>query len=228
LLSRVGQFFGDGFEDLFGALVIAGLSVLVILFFPKNAATIQETLQQATGVSFVVGIVTLPVTATVLVLLALLSILIVPICGLIIVAAALVVALLAGWAVIGKYIGHQIFSRFDNPAPSEISATFLGAVILTLVAAMPFVDHLPLVGWMFWLIGFLIAVLVGSSGLGAVILSRFGTQPYQPAVSGVLAAIDRNLPTSPTQPFGPASTGAADDERPITARRTGREPSTGE
>jgi hypothetical protein len=214
-MVRVGQFFGDGFEDIFGALIIAGLSVLLILFFPKNAHTIQETLNQATGVSFVVGIVTLPVTATVLVLLGLLSILIVPICGFIVVAVGLAVALLAGWAVIGKYLGSQIFSRFNNPRPSEISATFLGAVILTLVGAMPFIDHLPFFGWLFWLIGFLVSILVGSTGLGAVILSRFGTRAYQPASSGVLAAIDRNMPVGAGMaPTWEAVSGLPDEKSP--------------
>ena len=218
MMARVGRFFGDGFEDIFGALIIAGLSVLIVLFFPKNAQTIQETLNQATGVSFVVGIVTLPVTATVLVLLAVLSILIVPICGFIIVAVGLAVALLAGWAVIGKYLGSQIFSRFNNPRPSEISATFLGAVILTLVGAMPFIDHLPFFGWLFWLIGFLVSILVGSTGLGAVILSRFGTRAYQPASSGVLAAIDRNVPLGAGMASTPEAVSSRLDEpslRPV-------------
>ncbi|NIP27546.1 MAG: hypothetical protein GWO38_27980, partial [Phycisphaerae bacterium] len=110
----------------------------------------------ATPISFVVGLVTLLATAAVIGLLALFFWLILPICGIIFVALALGLGWLGGWAVMGKYLGNRIFATFDNPTPTDISATFLGVTVLTLLAAMPFVDHLPWIGWMFSLAGFLV------------------------------------------------------------------------
>lgn len=178
--ARVGRFMGDGVQDIFWALITAGLSVLIMLFFPANVRLVQDTLNQATPVSFVVGLVTLLATAAVIGLLALFFWLILPICGIIFVALALGLGWLGGWAVVGKYLGGRIFASFDNPSPTDISATFLGVTVLTLLATMPFVDHLPWIGWMFSLAGFLVVLVIGSTGLGAVVLSRFGTQPYQP------------------------------------------------
>jgi hypothetical protein len=187
--ARAGRFIGDGVQDIFWALIIAGLSVLIMLFFPANVRLVQDTLNQATPVSFVVGLVTLLATAAVIGLLALFFWLILPICGIVFVALALGLGWLGGWAVVGKYLGGRIFATFDNPTPTEISATFLGVTVLTLLATMPFVDHLPWVGWMFSLAGFLVVLMVGSTGLGAVVLSRFGTQSYQPISTTASATV---------------------------------------
>lgn len=189
LAGRIGHFVGDGVQDIFLALIVAGLSVLLILFFPANAGEIQNTLNRAAPVSFVVGIVTLLATIAVMGLLGLFFWLIIPICGIFLVALAIGLGFLGGWAVIGKYLGGEVFAAFDSPARSEISATFLGVALLTLLATMPFVDNLPLIGWMFSLTSFLVIVVAGSTGLGAVVLSRFGTQEYYPGLNLSPAAV---------------------------------------
>jgi len=178
--ARVGSFISDGVKGVFWALIVSGLSVLIVLFFPANARLVQDTLKQATPISFVVGLVTMLASVAVMGLLALFFWLLLPVCGILLVALALALGWLGGWAVIGKYLGGRIFAAFETPTPTDISATFLGVALLTSLAAMPFVDHLPWIGWMFSLTGFLVLLLVGSTGLGAVVLSRFGTQPYQP------------------------------------------------
>ena len=180
---RVGQFIGHGIQDIFWAVIVAGLAVLLVLFFPANIHGIQDTLAQAAPVSFVVGVVTFLAAATVTVLLGIFFWLIIPICGIFLVVLALTIAWLGGWTVIGQYVGDKIFAGLGAPARSEISTTFLGVLSLSLVATMPFVGELPLIGWMFGFLGFLVVALAGSTGLGAVILSKFGTQIYQPPSS---------------------------------------------
>ena len=177
-VARVGNFLGDGIEDLFAALVIAGLGTLVLLFFPAHTRTVEQTLTEAAPASLVLGAVTLMAAGVLMVLLGILFFLILPICGVIFVALALAAALLMGMTAIGKETGMRVFTRLNVPAPSELSATLLGVGLLVLLIRMPFVDHLPLIGWMFGLTGGVIGFLVASAGVGAVVLSRFGTQAY--------------------------------------------------
>ncbi len=177
-VARVGNFLGDGIEDLFAALVIAGLGMLVALFFPAHTRTVEQTLTDAAPTSFVLGVVTLLAAGALMVVLGIFFFLILPICGVIFVALALAAALLMGMTVIGKAMGERLFARLNVAASSELSATLLGVGVLVLLIRMPFVDHLPLIGWMFGLAGGVIGFLVASTGVGAVVLSRFGTQAY--------------------------------------------------
>jgi hypothetical protein len=206
-VAKVGDFVGDGITNIFWALIFGGLSMLLVLFFPVHIKTVQDTLVEGAPVSFLVGIITVPAAVAVIVLLALFSWLIIPACGIIVVVAALFVALLVGWAVVGKLIGVRIFATFDNPSPSDASATLVGVVAFILVASMPFLDHLPWFGWMFGLVGALVGLLVSAAGLGAVVLSRFGTQTYQSSSGmALLNSTDTSEEPDVVQPDSPEST----------------------
>lgn len=175
----IGTLIGDGIEDIFMALIMSGLSLLILLFFPLHIKTIKETLTSAAPISFTLGIITFAATFALIFLLVLFSWLLIPICGIFIVVLAWAVAVLTGWVVVGQLLGKRIFEYVSPNKYTETSATLLGVALLTLVTQMPLVDELPLIGWMFGVAGFLIAVLASSMGLGAVVLSRFGTQIYQ-------------------------------------------------
>ncbi|MFQ5575600.1 MAG: hypothetical protein ACE5G8_01290 [Anaerolineae bacterium] len=201
-VRQVGRFVGDGIEDIFAALVIAGLSALIVLFFPAHTKTVQQTLAGAGPVSFVLGVITMLASVFLLVLLGLFFWLILPICGIVLVSLALAAALLTGLAVIGRLLGARVFAAFNNPAAGDLSATLLGVALLMLVIRMPFVDHLPWIGWMFAFVGGLTGFLVGSAGLGAVVLSRFGTQVYR-GPSGAVPP-PPSPPPAPPPPSPPA------------------------
>lgn len=195
--QRVGEFVGDGVADIFFALVMAGLGVLVVMFFPAHVKNVQETVVNAASVSFIVGLATAFAGAALLFLLIILSILIIPICGIVIEVLAIFAAMLFGVTVVGKYTGHRLFQAANNPLAGDVSATLLGVAVLVLLGSMPFVDKLPFIGWMFGLTGFLVMLLVNSLGVGAVVLSRFGTRVYTP---GSRAAAIIGSPVAPSQP----------------------------
>lgn len=186
------EFIGDGVQNIFMALILGGFGVLLVLFFPSNINQIQDTLYQAAPASLGVGLATMVTSGVVLSVLALLSLLILPICGFAVVAFGLAAGLMAGWTAIGRFLGRRIFARFGNAVPSDVSATFLGVAALTVVSVMPFIDHLPILGYMFWFAGILGGLTMGSIGLGAVILSRFGTRAYLPG-GRLIAAGEVNL-----------------------------------
>jgi len=192
----VGRFIGDGVANIFWAVVLGGLSVLLVLFFPAYMQTVEDTITSAAPVSFVVGIITQVAVMAVITLLSLLFFLILPLCGIPIVALVWVLAMLVGWAVVGKLVGSKIFTAFGNVSASHISTTLLGVSALTLIVTMPFFDQLPGLGWMFGFLGGLVGFLASSVGLGAVVLSRFGTRNYQPSASAALLTAK----TAPPQP----------------------------
>ncbi len=192
-VSGVIRFFGDGILDIITALLIAGLCVLITLFFPSQTHIVQQTLQAASPISFLVGLLTFIAAVATTFILGILFWLILPVCGIIFLVLALAGACLLGWSALGRIIGERVFHHFENPSPSAVSSTLLGVVILSLMWRMPFLNELPWIGWLFWFTGSLVFILFGSTGLGAVILSRFGTKIYNrsPPSSTVLPKPDR-------------------------------------
>jgi len=91
-------------------------------------------------------------------------------------------AMLFGWLALGMITGRQI-SRWLNQRWSDPVNAGVGSIVLSLVASMA--NIIPCVGW---IVGFLISVI----GLGAVVITRFGTQFYTSGGPG---------------PFGPRATG---------------------
>jgi hypothetical protein len=79
--------------------------------------------------------------------------------------AALAILYLAGWIVIGITSGAVLQSWFRAQWPFELQA-FLGALIFgiatTLVSKLPYLS-------------LLLNILLGCAGLGAIVITRFGT-----------------------------------------------------
>jgi hypothetical protein len=201
-MGKIGEFFGDGFSDIFMALIMAGLAALVVTFFPAHIKNVEATLVQATPISFVVGLITTLAAGALFFLLGILSILIVPICGIVLEALALIAATLMGITAIGKLVGRKIFSAAHNPTASDLSATLLGVGLIVLLGNMPFVDKLPFTGWAFGLAGALVVMLVTWTGLGAVVLSRLGTEVYKPSPRAV-AVMSPSAAPAPVAPVAP-------------------------
>ena len=91
------------------------------------------------------------------------------------------IATLFGWIVAGQVIGERLLMTTGRPYPNFVGSTLLGVTALTLVATMPIIEMIPCLGFILGLLGGLLGIIVAMTGLGAVILTRFGTQPYQPS-----------------------------------------------
>ena len=81
----------------------------------------------------------------------------------------LVVAALLSWVVVGWVIGRKLLALLNAKSPSVVLEAVVGTLLLTIVYF--------LVSFI-WCTNFIIGVLVGSFGLGAIVLTRFGTRPY--------------------------------------------------
>jgi cytoskeletal protein CcmA (bactofilin family) len=174
-------------ESIITAVALAALGVLIVVLFPQPTRRVMNTAQTAVMPSFGVGCLTFIVVPVVML------ILILTLVGPFIVGIVLAAAVIFGWIAIGYLAGERILEGLKVRDIIPVIAVIVGVGILALIGQVPCLG---------WTIGLLIATL----GLGAVILTRFGTRPYPftPAmvplgpmtpISGPPAPIQSNTPT---------------------------------
>jgi len=161
---------------LFRSLAMGVLAVLVGLLLPNNIKNIAATLTREPLVSGGVGILTIIVAPIVLVLL-IITILLIPITVLGFIALSL--AILLGLIAVGYEIGQRLAVLFKTVWHPSVSAG-IGTLALTLVTGIT--NFIPCIGWV---LGFVAGVI----GLGAVIISRLGSEKYaQELIRAVIPA----------------------------------------
>lgn len=146
-------------------LVLATLSMMMILITPKPAETIAKAIidQPWPVIGFgLLTILTLPIAA----LMIAFTLILAPVSLLALLAFAL--SILFGWLVVGYEIGKRMQVMFKTTWHPAISAG-LGTLVLSLLTKGA--NLIPCIGW---ILPFFVAVV----GLGAVILTIWGTKPY--------------------------------------------------
>ena len=104
-------------------------------------------------------------------------------------AVAFVVALVFGWIAVGVEVGHRMSEAFNWEIAPAASAG-IGTLAVSFVIGG--IGQIPCIGW-------LAPLLVGAAGLGAVILTRFGSREYVPAsASAELAPPEKKTPAKRT------------------------------
>lgn len=166
------------------AIAAGLLALVVVLLLPEQTQRVSAAMLTAPVLSGGVGLLTLIAVPFLAVVLALVTLLCFSPFSLL---AMLVygIALFFGWIAVGALLGERLAAstRWQNVGPAIAAA--LGTFLLTLVTSG--LSVLP--GGEFF--SSLIGAVVAAVGLGAVTLTRFGTQPY-------LAA---QPPTAPAPPM---------------------------
>lgn len=183
---------------IFRTFLWGALAALVAMFLPNPTTRTSKAIVNQPVMSGGVGLLTIIITPVLLLLLAITCILSpISLLGVL----ALVVAWAFGRIAIGLEIGNRIAKTFDREWPIPLAAG-VGTFGLTLV-----IDSvgtfIPCVGW-------LIPALVGLFGLGAVVLTRFGTQNY-PLEDEV---IDVEAESIPAELIEPSEAGELEDQAP--------------
>ncbi len=145
-----------------GTLALMAVSVLIIIFWPKQVEQVGETVLKVPLASGGVGLAALVLGIPVGLILVLAA------CLGLVVWLALFVAALFGFVAISLLIGERLLQALNVSEASPIVAVLIGVFLLRLLNLVP-------------CLGFVFSLIVYSLALGAVILSRFGTQPYPPA-----------------------------------------------
>lgn len=204
--GNVFGLFGDlvfgFFRGLLYAIAFAALGALTVVFLPAQTRQVGAVAERSALPSLGVGCLTLVVGVSLYLLLVLVSIILaitiigipVAILLLVIPPVALAAAWLFGWIAIGEWVGEKILEgiKARDTWRVPIFAVIVGIFLLSLLGAVPF-------------FGWLVSLFVGLLGIGAVILSRFGTRPYPPAgmVPYALAPVAPVAPVAPAPPAAP-------------------------
>ncbi len=182
-------------------LGLALLGVLAMLLLPRPLRNVADTMRVNTAASIGMGALTWVVWLIALPLVALLSaLLVIVFCigllgipVLLALAIGLPVALLLGWLATGLLLGDAILRAFGVRDDAPLVAAGLGTLLLTGAALV--IGQIPCFGSVFnWLLSL--------PGLGAVVLTWFGTRAWRPG--------DPYLPSrrgyTPTPPPAPSDT----------------------
>lgn len=166
------------------ALAMAALAVILGLLLPQQIKRVADTISKEPLVTGGVGLLSVVVAPIILVLLTI-TVILIPVT----VLATLLVglAILFGWVAIGFEIGQRLAVLFKTSWHPSIAAG-IGVLLLGLVTG--FATLIPCIGW---LIGVIVAIL----GLGAVIISRFGSSKY---ANKVAQAVSSSITLPPTPP----------------------------
>ncbi len=179
------------FRDLFGSTVrwvlrtfaLMALGVVVMLLLPRQTELVGQTVGQLPLPSTGVGLLTF---VALLFLVPLLVIICIGIPVVVVLAVAFVAALLLGRVAVGAVVGERLLAAINVKPSQPLLRAVVGIGLIELLTAVPCLG---------WLLGWILAL----AGLGAVVLTRFGTMAYQPQ------SRQNDLPV-------PAEESAAEDE----------------
>ena len=153
-------------------LVIAVVAGLVALIWPGQTARIGRTVAEAPGPTFGIGLLAALAAVAAIIVLAI-TICLVPTA--ILIALALGIAGLFGWIAVGALLGERLLETFNAREVAPMWAAGLGTLVISLVSA-----GLGLVRCL-GILGAIATLVLGCMGLGAVVLTRFGTTRYAPS-----------------------------------------------
>lgn len=169
------------------ALALSALAVVFALLLPEPIRRVAQTLTLEPVISGGAGLLTV-VAAPALLVALVITVILIPVALLGVFALAL--AGIFAWIALGYELGERMAQWFKMQWAAPISAG-VGTLVLTLVVRL--IGIIPCVGWM---VGFLLLIWA----LGAVILSRFGTQIYtnRPAAPAAVVRAPASVPTAST------------------------------
>lgn len=143
-------------------LITLPLGLLCVGFLPEHITFVATTIQRRLRRSFFLGLLSCGLAPVVMIVLIAL---VVTIPFAFIILLGVLIAWALGLIAIGWIFGGRVLHALNIYHSSRYLQVIVGLVALALLSALPY-------------IGWLISLGAGLIGLGAVLLSRFGTRPY--------------------------------------------------
>lgn len=174
------------FKALATVVLVTIIGALVALFLPQPLERVSQAVIVAPVHSWLIGFVT-PILAALVSGALIITLCLSPFGAVILLA--LLITCVFGWIALGFIVGRKILGQLNVDKATPIMATIVGCAILSLITAALSIIAGGCLGWPF-------VVLVGSFGLGAVVLTRFGTQEYVPSPAATAAQAAQQPPVS--------------------------------
>ena len=174
------------FWILFRSFAISALAVLLVMFMPDHAKRTSQAVLDQPVVTGGMGLLTIFVVLPISVIL-MITVLLIPL--ILLGYVLLAFAALFGWISLGYEVGVRLGQSVGQEWTPIVEAG-AGTFLLTLIVGSAGI--VPCLGVMIW-------ILVLSFGLGAVILTRFGRQPFHYNPSSSVALPPPVLPADQTE-----------------------------
>ena len=183
-------------RSLVAIVVIAAVAGLVALIWPQQTAQVGRAIAEAPWPSMGIGLLT-SVAGTALIVALAITICLSPVA--VLAALALSAAGLFGWIAVGAVVGERLMQALNVQQVTPLWAAGLGALLITLIGTgLSAAFCLAPIGW-------LMIIALGCVGLGAVVLTRFGTAAYTASTGPVpVPPSPTPPPTAPAPPEAPA------------------------
>jgi len=170
-----GEIISWQFATLGSALMMLLLGIIAVLVAPKPLSRIASAAAAQPALSFGAGLLTfiVGILAGTLLLIAC--------CLGLFVWLALLIAIAIGWIAVGLWVGQRLLAALKVRDASALAEVALGVFLITILGRFPLC------------LGALFSAVIGSIGLGAVVLTRFGRQPVVSSSSGSVAPRPQSL-----------------------------------
>lgn len=157
------------------AVILAALAMLVVVFLKPQMENVSQAIVSQPVMSGGVGLLTVfggPISIVVVALVMIITLILIPVAALVVFLGVLAIALawLFGMIALGNEVGERFTQSINQSWAPAFTAGF-GTFLLMLVGGA--IGEIPCVGWLF-------VALIGFVGIGAAVLTRFGTRPLQP------------------------------------------------
>lgn len=156
------------------SFALSALAVLVMMFFDTQTERTKRVLLEQPAVTTGLGCLTAFVAPFALLIL-ILSICLLPVA--LVAIGVIGVAITFGWIAFGLEVGHRLADLVNRDWAPPFEAG-IGTFVLVLVGGL--LNIIPIIGWVY-------TGLVSAAGIGAVLLTRFGTLDYSPGPKAIVA-----------------------------------------
>ncbi len=156
------------------AVILAALAMLVVIFLKPQMENVSQAIVSQPVMSGGVGLLTVfggPISIVVVALVMIITLILIPVAAVVVFLGVLAIALawLFGMIALGNEVGERFTQSINQSWAPAFTAGF-GTFLLMLVGGA--IGEIPCVGWLF-------VALIGFVGIGAAVLTRFGTRPLQ-------------------------------------------------
>jgi hypothetical protein len=158
-------------RSLVTILVIAAIGGVAALIWPQATAQVGRTAFESPGASLGVGFLAI-VAAIALIIALAITICLSP--AAVLVALCLGAAGLLGWVAVGARIGERLLGALGAGEVAPLWVAGVGTLVTTLITVG------LTAGFCLAPLGWVLIFVIGCLGLGAVVLTRFGTTAYVP------------------------------------------------
>ena len=156
------------------ALMIAILAMLVVIFLKPQMDRVSQAIISQPVMSGSVGLLTVfggPISIAIVAVIMVVTLILIPVAVLVVFLGALAITLawLLGVIALGNEVGER-FTQSINQTWAPVFTAGFGTFLLMLVGGA--IGQIPCVGWLF-------TSLIALVGIGAAVLTRFGTHSIQ-------------------------------------------------